>query len=113
MSTGKVKLRREVFNAVNTYMEHLQKTYSENSDKSIVAEQMIRDFANSLSIKRDKQFTRVFVRGSVHSFIVMEDQGKLKRGDILKCLSRVKPDTSFVHGNVLEDRYEKISWTGV
>ena len=115
---GQVKLRREVFNAINDYVKHLQIDYAShssitNSRLIEMQDQMIKDFEDSLVLKKDKEFTRVIVRGSIHSFIVMEDKGRLKRGDILRGLNRTKPDTSFSHGNVLEGKYEKISWSGI
>jgi hypothetical protein len=50
--------------------------------------------------------------GSVHSFIVKEDHGKFKAGDILMASSWKAPATNFARGNVLEGRY-KARWTGV
>ena len=109
-----VKLRREVFNASNDYAEHLKSDYVKSTKADVLFDDlMIKDFANSLVFKKAKDYSRVFVRGAVHSFIVMENRGKLKRGDILRPITRTKPDTSFVHGNVLEKKYEKISWSGV
>lgn len=116
--TSRLKDRREVFNALNDYISHLQKDYITwaNRDEHAsdrIREQMIKDFVDSLTIKRDKMYTKVIVRGSTHSIIVMESQGKLKRGDILRVENKGKPDLSFVHGNVLEEKYEKVMWSGI
>jgi len=107
-----VKLRREVFNALNDYADHLKTDYVESTNSS-PDDLMAKDFCDTILLKRDKEYSRLFVRGAVHSFIVMEDRGKFKRGDILRPVTRTKPDTSFVHGNVLENKYEKVSWSGV
>jgi len=112
MSTSKLKLRREVFNAINDYTQHLQSDYIQSTN-STPDDLMAKDFCNTLKLKRDKDYSRLFVRGAVHSFIVMEDRGKFKRGDILRPMNRTTPDTSFVHGNVLENKYEKVSWSGI
>lgn len=107
---GNIKLRREVFNSLNDYIKHLVDGYKSSTAPN---EQMVKDYQDSMKIKRDKMYTRVFVRGAIHSFIVMKDFGRFKRGDILRPQTRVKPDTDFVHGNVLENKYEKISWAGI
>lgn len=116
--TSRLKDRREVFNALNDYVSHLQKDYVAwaNRDKRAserIREQMIKDFINNLIIKRDKMYTKVIVRDSAHSIIVMENQGKFRRGDILRVANKGKPDLNFVHGNVLEKKYEKITWAGI
>jgi hypothetical protein len=116
--TSRLKDRREVFNALNDYISHLQKNYIAWTSRDtlmskLVRDQMIKDFVDNLKIKRDKMYTKVIVRGSTHSIIVMESQGKLKRGDIIRAAYKGKPDLSFVHGNVLEEKYEKVTWSGI
>jgi hypothetical protein len=116
--SGQLKLRREVFNALNDYIKHLQKNYEQWTNRDSLAsddirKQMIKDFGDTLTIKRDKLYTKVIVRGSAHSIIVMENYSKFKRGDILRVGNKGKPDLNFVHGNVLEEKYEKITWAGI
>lgn len=118
MAVGQVKLRREVFNAVNDYLNHLKSDYANwtNRDQvtsDVIRNQMIKDYEDSLRVKKDKVYARVQVRGSTHSFVMISDFGRFKRGDILRAANATKPDTDFVHGNVLEKKYEKISWSGV
>lgn len=108
--SGQIKLRREVFNAMNDYVKHLVDGYKSSTQAGA---QMVKDYQETMRIKRDKLYTRVFVRGSIHSFIVMQDYSKFKRGDILRPRNRTTPDTDFVHGNVLESKYEKITWSGI
>lgn len=115
---GQIKLRREVLNALNDYLDHLKSDYVNWANRndtmsSVIKDQMIKDYNESLTLKKDKIYTRIVVRGSTHSFIMMQDFGRFKRGDILRAAKSTKPDTDFCHGNVLEKKYEKITWSGV
>ena len=112
---GDIKLRREVFNALNDYLDHLKSDYAKSNQNvnDEIRAHMIKDFADSLKVKKDKVYARVIVRGAVHSFVMISDFGRFKRGDILRALRKTKPDTDFSHGNVLDKKYEKISWSGV
>ena len=116
--TEKTELRREFLQAMDQYLSYLKSNYYQWTQSSYgispeIQDQMIRDYAESLRYKKDKVYTRVVVRDSVHSFIVMQDSGKLKRGDILRAVTRTKPDKTFVRGNVLECRYYAATWAGV
>jgi hypothetical protein len=116
---SKIKLRKEVFKCLETYVEFLKSNYAEWTNVSIgiasteIQEQMIRDYANPLTVKSSKDFARVFVRGTVHSFVAMQDHGKFKRGDLLRPITRTKPDESFVRGNVLTGKYDAATWSGL
>ena len=55
---------------------------------------------------------KVVSNRSVHSFIVIKDTDKFKRGDILKAASWKKPATNFVRGNILEGTFDRVTWTG-
>lgn len=49
---------------------------------------------------------------SVHSWIVLEDDGKFKRGDILKAASWKTPALNFARGNIFDIAYPRVTWTG-
>jgi hypothetical protein len=49
----------------------------------------------------------------VHSFIVLKNDGKFRKGDILKAASWAAPATNFVRGNVLDKKYANATWTGI
>jgi hypothetical protein len=119
MKMNRIQLRREIFKFLESYIEFLKNDYAKWTSTSTsnasteVQEQMIRDYANSLVIRQNKEFARVFVRGTVHSFIALQDHGKIKRGDLLRPVTRTKPDESFVRGNVLIGKYDAASWSGI
>lgn len=113
-----IKARREVTKAILNYLTYLKDDYVKWSLKDSYAskeinEHMIKDYTDALTVKSNTEFSRIIVRGSSHSFVVLQDKGTLKRGDILRAKTRTKPDTSFVHGNVLQERFNTISWACV
>jgi hypothetical protein len=50
-----------------------------------------------------------------HSFIVLRDTNRFKRGDILKAASWLKPALNYARGNVFtQSSYEsRVTWSGV
>lgn len=77
---------------------------------------MVAEFEAGLSAEFGSKYIKIVMGGvhsaSVHSFIVLEDTGKFKRGDILKSASWRSPAKNFARGNVLEGRLERVTWTG-
>jgi hypothetical protein len=50
---------------------------------------------------------------SSHSWVMINDDKKFKRGDILKSASWKAPARNFARGNVLCGGYKHIKWPGV
>ena len=73
------------------------------------------------SIKVNLEFGRKYAKvitgngmwASVHSFIVLADDGKFKAGDILKAASDKAPARNKARGNVLGGDLSRVRWTGV
>jgi len=72
--------------------------------------QMIQEYNDGLRYEFGKKYVKVIHGDSVHSFIVLEDDGKFKRGDILKPASWRTPARNFARGNIFGNY--KIRWTG-
>jgi len=75
--------------------------------------EMIDEFIASLRFEVGSKYIKVVKRDSVHSFIVRNDTGKFKAGDILKAASWKTPATNFVRGNLFEKTFDRVRWTGV
>jgi hypothetical protein len=75
-------------------------------------QQMIAEFEAKVRVEPGKKYLKVITGGSVHSFICLVDNGKFKRGDILKPASWRGPATNFARGNVLDGTLDRVRWTG-
>lgn len=71
---------------------------------------MVEEYNSGLRYEIGKKYIKVIDRNSVHSFIVMNDEGKFKRGDILKAASWRTPARNFARGNIFGEY--TIRWTG-
>lgn len=77
-----------------------------------IRKEMFEDFKNGIEVEEGRKYIKVIQSRSVHSFIVKEDGGKFRRGDILKAASWASPAKNFARGNVLEQRYGSVTWPG-
>jgi hypothetical protein len=83
----------------------------------LIRDEMVREFDAGVSYEVSRKFVKVITgqasgNTSVHSFIVLADDGKFKRGDILKAASWKAPAKNFARGNVLADNLKNVRWTG-
>jgi len=58
-----------------------------------------------------KKYIRISVNNSAWGFVVKEDGGKFRKGDILKAAGYSTPAKNFSRGNILDGGYAA-SWTG-
>ena len=85
-----------------------------NSD---VAKKMISQFNDGFVVKSGSKYVKIMCGsggtpgGSCWGFVVKNDTGKFKKGDILKPAGWSAPATNAARGNVLDGNYE-IHWTG-
>ena len=75
------------------------------------SKEQVDNWENSFRLNTGKKYIRVVKENGVFCFIVREDSGKFKKGDILKAAGYRAPATNSARGNVLTGNYP-IQWTG-
>ena len=75
------------------------------------SKEQVDNWENSFRLNTGKKYIRVVKENGVFCFIVREDSGKFKKGDILKAAGYRAPARNSARGNVLTGNYA-IQWTG-
>ena len=74
-------------------------------------ERMFNEYKDGFKSIVGQKFIKITNGNGVKAFIVKQDDGKFKMGDILKASSWRAPAKNRARGNVLEGNYA-IQWTG-
>ena len=73
----------------------------------------VQEFADKIQIAEGSKYVKIITGSSVWGFIVKTESDKLfKRGDILKAASWAAPARNKPRGNVLEENFSWVRWTG-
>jgi hypothetical protein len=112
-----MKIASDMEAAVLKYIAHIKADYAGWGERSAIREVMIQEFNAGCVFEIHRKFIKVMTGkagagASVHSFIMLNDDGKFKRGDILKAASWKAPAKNFARGNVLEGKLSQVRWTG-
>ncbi len=75
------------------------------------SKEQVDKWENLWKVETGKKYIRVVRENGVFCFIVREDSGKFKKGDILKAAGYRAPAKNSARGNVLTGNYN-IQWTG-
>jgi exosome complex RNA-binding protein Csl4 len=108
------KLELDMVKGLTEYMLTILKDYNKwvAQSPTEVRIRMAKEFEDSLRYEIGSKYIKIISNSSAHSFIVKKDGGKFKQGDILKANSWKAPATNFVRGNILNNQYGAIAWTG-
>ena len=72
----------------------------------------IREFNSKLQFKIGKKYIKFTTDKSVWGFVVLQDDDKFFRGDILKPAGHSAPARNFARGNILNGQFGSIQWMG-
>lgn len=104
---------------VQKYLDLIKADYAQwqalskkDPDQRKIAEDMVEEFNLGLRVQPGNKYIKVIQRNSVHSFIVTKDDGKFRKGDVLKAASWAAPARNFARGNILTGTAQP-RWTGV
>ena len=89
------------------------KRWSTNAhgEQSQWAKDSVADWDNKTRVSMGKKYIKIVQDTGVFAFVMKEDSGHLKKGDILKAAGYNKPALNSARGNVLTGNYY-IQWTG-
>jgi hypothetical protein len=92
-------------NGLQEYLNHLRMDYAKNGYNN-------KEFYYELG----RKYVHIIMsdnQRSSHSWVMLEDDKKFRRGDILKSASWKAPARNFARGNVLTRDFKTIRWCGV
>ena len=89
------------------------KMSTSNGKKELVgySKEQVDNWDNKTKISEGKKYIKIVQDTGVFAFVMKEDSGHLKKGDILKAAGYNKPTLNSARGNVLNGNYY-IQWTG-
>ena len=75
------------------------------------SKEQVEQWDNKTKVSFGKKYIKIVQDNSVFAFVMREDSGRFKKGDILKAAGYNKPALNSPRGNVLTGNYA-IQWTG-
>ena len=75
------------------------------------SKEQVDNWDNKTRVSEGKKYIKIVQDTGVFAFVMKEDSGRFKKGDILKAAGYNKPALNSARGNVLEGNYA-IQWTG-
>ena len=75
------------------------------------SKEQVDNWDNKTKVTFGKKYIKIVQDTGVFAFVMKEDSGRFKKGDILKAAGYNKPALNSARGNVLTGNYN-IQWTG-
>ena len=94
------------------FCKWIANTPSYDSDKYDYKKNRIREFNSQLQFKIGKKYIKFTSGNSVWGFVMLENDDKFMKGDILKPASFNAPARNFARGNILNGDFGRTQWTG-
>ena len=89
------------------------KMSTSNGKKELVgySKEQVDNWDNKTKVSEGKKYIKIVQDTGVFAFVMKEDSGRFKKGDVLKAAGYNKPALNSARGNVLTGNYA-IQWTG-
>jgi len=107
---------RDMDNALNGLFDAIARDYAEWRSRGDYGSPSDYDeFVNKLYVEEGRKYLKIVKDDGqqiVWGFIVKEDDKKFKAGDILKAASWAAPARNKPRGNILDEDFSWVRWTG-
>jgi aspartyl aminopeptidase len=106
-------LKEGISNMMSGAKADYEKMSTSNFKKELTgySKEQVDNWDSKTKISEGKKYIKIVQDTGVFAFIMKEDSGHLKKGDILKAAGYNKPTLNAARGNVLTGNYY-IQWTG-
>ena len=91
--------------------DYIRMSTSGGKELTGYSKEQVDNWDNKTKICEGKKYIKIVQDTGVFAFLMKEDSGRFKKGDILKAAGYNKPALNSARGNVLEGGYA-IQWTG-
>jgi hypothetical protein len=91
--------------------DYIRMSTSGGKELTGYSKEQVDNWDNKTKVSEGKKYIKIVQDTGVFAFVMKEDSGHLKKGDILKAAGYNKPALNSARGNVLEGGYA-IQWTG-
>ena len=110
------KTANNILSGIAVMMQGAKDDYikmSTSGGKELVgySKEQVDNWDSKTKVTFGKKYVKIVQDTGVFAFVMKEDSGRFKKGDILKAAGYNKPALNSARGNVLEGGYA-IQWTG-
>ena len=91
--------------------DYIRMSTSGGKELTGYSKEQVDNWDNKTKVSEGKKYIKVVQDTGVFAFVMKEDSGHLKKGDVLKAAGYNKPALNSARGNVLNGNYH-IQWTG-
>ena len=91
--------------------DYIRMSTSGGKELTGYSKEQVDNWDNKTRVSEGKKYIKIVQDTGVFAFVMKEDSGHLKKGDILKAAGYNKPALNSARGNVLNGNYH-IQWTG-
>jgi len=91
--------------------DYIRMSTSGGKELTGYSKEQVDNWDNKTRVSEGKKYIKIVQDTGVFAFVMKEDSGRFKKGDILKAAGYNKPALNSARGNVLTGNYA-IQWTG-